>query len=298
MLLQQAYDVFIADRRINGCKPKTLAFYHDSAGAFLRFVADSDPHLPVGTVVNFVTPFFISLQERNLSDTTRHTYWRGVRTFMRFVHSEGYVPDEVRLPKIKCPVTTIKPLTNNEVKRVLLAFDANRFTDLRNRTIVHLLVDTGLRLSELVGIDLPNLNLEEGFIFVKGKGGKERWIPFGSATKQILWGYIKKRADVAQVGEQRFLVTHRGQPLSIRGVQVMFRRLADRVKIEGVRLSPHTLRHSFALLYIEHGGDPFSLQRILGHSTQAMTAKYINMARSNIKTQHNRFSPGDRLQSS
>ena len=74
MLLQQAYDVFIADRRINGCKPKTLAFYHDSAGAFLRFVADSDPHLPVGAVVKFVPPFFISLQERNLSDTTRHTY--------------------------------------------------------------------------------------------------------------------------------------------------------------------------------------------------------------------------------
>ena len=184
------------------------------------------------------------------------------------------------------------------MKRVLPAFDTNRFTDLRNRTIVHLLVDTGLRLSGLVGIDLPNLNLEEGFIFVKGKGGKERWIPFGSATKQILWGYIKKRAAVAQVGEQRFLVTHRGQPPSIRGVQVMFRRLADKVKIEGVRLSPHTLRHSFALLYIEHGGDPFSLQRILGHSTQAMTAKSINMARSNLKTQHNRFSPGDRLQSS
>ena len=78
----------------------------------------------------------------------------------------------------------------------------------------------------------------------------------------------------------------------------MFRRLANVVRIDGVRLSPHTLRHSFALLYIENGGDPFSLQRILGHSTQAMTAKYINMARANIKAQHNRYSPGDRLQSS
>ena len=189
MLLQQAYDVFIADRNINGCKPKTLAFYHDSAGAFLRFVANTETDAVVTSVSAYITPFFLALQERNLSDTTRHTYWRGVRTFMRFLHSEGYAPDEVRLPKIKCPVTTIKPLTNNEVKRVLRAFDTNRFTDLRNRTIVHLLVDTGLRLSELVGIDLPNLNLEEGFIFVKGKGGKERWIPFGSATKQILWGY-------------------------------------------------------------------------------------------------------------
>lgn len=295
MLLQQAYELFIADRKISGCTPKTLAFYHDSAGAFLRFASDSEPDLPVGGVVDFVTPFFLSLQERNLSDTTRHTYWRGVRSFMRFLHSEGYVSDEVRLPKIRCPVTTIKPLTNGEVKRVLRAFDTTRFTDLRNRTIVHLLIDTGLRLSELVGIELPHINLEEGFIFVTGKGGKERWIPFGSSTKKILWGYIKKRGNIAGFDEQRLLVTQRGQPLSIRGVQVMFRRLAHKVKIDGVRLSPHTLRHSFALLYIEHGGDPFSLQRILGHSTQAMTAKYINMARSNIKAQHNRFLPGDRL---
>jgi len=101
MLLQQAYDVFIADRKINGCKPKTLAFYHDSAGAFLRFTCNIDADVAVECVADYVTPFFLSLQERTLSDTTRHTYWRGVRSFMRFLHSEGYVADEVRLPKIK-----------------------------------------------------------------------------------------------------------------------------------------------------------------------------------------------------
>jgi len=298
MVLGQAYDLFITDRKINGCTPKTLAFYNDSAGAFVRFAATTATDAAVTSVADYVTPFFLSLQERNLSDTTRHTYWRGVRSFMRFLHEEGYVLDEVRLPKIRCPATTIKPLSHNEVKRVLRAFDTNRFTDLRNRMIVHLLIDTGLRLSELVGIELPHINLEEGFIFVAGKGGKERWIPFGSSTKKLLWGYIKKRGDIAAPTEERLLITEKGQPLSTRGVQVMFRRLANVVRIDGVRLSPHTLRHSFALLYIENGGDPFSLQRILGHSTQAMTAKYINMARANIKAQHNRYSPGDRLQSS
>ena len=71
MLLQQAYDVFIADRRINGCKTKTLAFYHDSAGAFLRFVRNTDTDAVVTSVSAYITPFFLALQERNLSDTTR-----------------------------------------------------------------------------------------------------------------------------------------------------------------------------------------------------------------------------------
>ena len=112
------------------------AFYHDSAGAFLRFASNTHADVAVECVRDYVTPFFLSLQERNVSDTTRHTYWRGVRSFMRFLHAEGYVLDEVRLPKIRCPATTIKPLSHNEVKRLLRAFDTNRFTDLRNRTTV------------------------------------------------------------------------------------------------------------------------------------------------------------------
>ena len=103
MLLGQAYDLFIADRKIHGCTPKTLAFYHDSVGAFLRFAAKADANAAVVSVADYVTPFFFSLQERNLSDTTRHTYWRGVRSFMRFLHAEGYVLDEVRLPKNSVP---------------------------------------------------------------------------------------------------------------------------------------------------------------------------------------------------
>ena len=138
----------------------------------MRFAATTATDAAITSVADYVTPFFFSLQEQNLSDTTRHTYWRGVHFFMHFLHAEGYVLDEVRLPKIRCSATTIKPLSHNEVERVLRAFDTNRFTDLHNRTTVHLLIDTGLRLLELVGIELPYINLEEGFIFVAVKGGR------------------------------------------------------------------------------------------------------------------------------
>ena len=90
-------------------------------------------------------------------------------------------------------------------------------------------------------------------------------------------------------------LTQRGTTLSPRGVQIVFRSLKKKLNLDGRKLSPHLLRHSFALAYIENGGDPFSLQRILGHTDQTTTSKYVNMARSNVKAQHSKYSPGEKL---
>jgi site-specific recombinase XerD len=268
-----------------------VKFYHDSAGGFLR----STPDAAVDRISEFVSPYFLALTERELSDATRHTYWRGIRVFMRFLHAEGYVDQPIKLPTLRPPQTTIKPLSVDQVRTILRAFDSDRFTDIRNRTHIQLLIDTGLRLSESTGIEMNDLQLDDGFILIRGKGNKERWVPFGKTTKQALWRYIKQRAPLVHASAVSLFVTQEGQPLTARGFQMVLKRLSKKIDLKGVRLSPHTLRHSFALQYIEAGGDPFSLQRILGHSTQAMTAKYINMARSNVKAQHERFSPGDRI---
>ena len=116
----------------------------------------------------------------------------------------------------------------------------------------------------------------------------------GQSTIKCLWNYIKKR-DVIDVNTNPYLfLTQRGTTRSARGVQIVFRSLKKK-DLVGVRLSPHLLRHSFALAYIENGGDPFSLQRILGHTDQTTTSKYVNMARSNVKAQHSKYSPGERL---
>ena len=181
------------------------------------------------------------------------------------------------------------------MRKALTSFNTNRFTGIRNQTILLLFLDTGMRLAELSGIDLSEINFDEGFILVHGKGRKERWVPFGREAKKALWSYIKQRAKVADQAESALFVTQDGSRFKPRGIQMVFKRLGKKLNLKGVRFSPHTFRHSFSLAYIEAGGDPFSLQRILGHSTQAMTAKYVHMAKSNVKAQHNKFSPGDRL---
>ena len=183
MWLSEAYDLFIADRRISGVSPKTLMFYNDSAGSFLHFAGGDTPLDQIGI---HVTPYFLALQDRDLTDTTRHTYWRGIRAFMRFLHAEGYVDQPIKLPMLSLPQTTIKPLSVDQVRSILHTFDSDRFTDLRNRTHIQLLIDSGLRLSESVGIEMNDLQLDDGFILIRGKGNKERWVPFGKATKQAL----------------------------------------------------------------------------------------------------------------
>ena len=90
-------------------------------------------------------------------------------------------------------------------------------------------------------------------------------------------------------------LTQRGTTLSARGIQIVFQSLKKKLNLDGSKISPHILRHSFALAYIENGGDPFSLQRILGHTDQSTTSKYVNMARTNVKAQHSKYSSGERL---
>jgi hypothetical protein len=105
MQLRQAYELFIADRKIGGVSPKTISFYGTSAGSFLRFAGGNTP---TGEVALHITPYFLALQERDLTDTTRHTYWRGIRAFVRFLHAEGYVDHPIKLPKLSLPQTTIR----------------------------------------------------------------------------------------------------------------------------------------------------------------------------------------------
>lgn len=294
MRISKALELFLAEKKISGFTQKTLAFYHDSAGALVRFVQEAEGDVDVDALQEWIAPFFLAAQERGTTSTTRHTYWRGIKTFTRFLDAEGYTKEAIRLPKVASSQTTVRPLSTDQIRAVLSAFDTSTFRGLRNQTLVRLLFDTGLRLQEACGVTTLDVDLHEGYLLVRhGKGQKERSVPFGKKTRKALWAYLKQRERYARPQYKELFITEEGTPFSARGVQMMFKRLRKRVQMEGIRLSPHTARHSFALHYIEAGGDPFSLQRILGHTTQAMTARYVNMARSNVKSQHEKFSVGN-----
>ena len=295
MDISRCYDLFLTDRKISGCSESTLRFYEYVIGKFLRYIKENNFDLSVESTHQHILPFFSHLQQQNLSPSTYHTLFRGIRVFTRFLHQEEYVEKEIRLPKVKQPHTTISPLTPAQMRKVLHSFNSNTYLGLRNYTIVRLFLDTGMRLGELSQLQLTDVNLEDGFVLVHGKGGKDRYVPIGRSTIKCLWKYIKTRATIEDFQTSSLFLTEQGKPLTSRAIQLAFKRLHKKIDLDGVRLSPHTLRHSFALAYIENGGDPFSLQRILGHTNQETTSKYVNMARTNVKSQHSKYSPGERL---
>ena len=295
MLLQQAFETFIADRRINGCAAKTIEFYRYAVGKILTFAHHRGAR-DTENLHEVIGPYFLHLHESQLSTHSIHTLHRGLRAFALFLAKEGFVERHPRLPHLRPATSVIEPLSVDHLRVIMGSIRTDSFVGLRDATIIRLLFDTGIRLGELTRIELPHVNFEEGFMFIRGKGNRERWVPVGKEMKKALWIYVKQRELYSSPSEPALFVRRDGNRLSARGIQQIFKRIKPNLpKSEHIRLSAHILRHSFALAYIEAGGDPFSLQRILGHSTQAMTAKYVNMARSNIKAQHDRFSPGDRL---
>ena len=294
MYLSRCIEMFLTEKRLSNLSNKTIDSYEYTIGKFVKYLESQEDDVDTTNLHLFVKPYLIHLQDSTRSPITYNTLLRGLGVFLRFLNTEGYVDEEIELPKIKNIQSKIHPLTPDQIRKILDSFDTDSFWGLRNKTIFSLMIDTGIRLSELSGLEMENIDLNEGFMVVKGKGQKERYVPFGKSIRKLLWTYIKQRSKYANQGVSSLFVTQTGTSLSRGGVVMIFKRLKKNLKLPG-RFHPHLLRHSFAVNYINNGGDSFSLQRILGHTTQEMTSRYVSLSTTNIKNQHQRYSPIDQL---
>ena len=191
----------------------------------------------------------------------------------------------------------VNTYTQEQITNLIGLCSRSNDSGCRNLAILLLLLDTGIRVSELVSIEVSDVNLTDGYIKIRyAKGGKERLIPIGSLVQKSLWKYINssRPKPVTQRVTRLFLGSH-GMPLTRSGVQQMIRRYGKQLDINGVRCSPHTFRHTFAKSYLINGGDIFSLQKILGHTSLASVRIYLNLFGTDIKKQHQKYSPADNL---
>ena len=218
MNIYRCYVLFLTDRKISGYSEATIRFYEYVIGKLLRFIEEKNLDSSVESIHHHILPFFSHLQQQPLSPSTDHTLFRGLRAFTRFLHQESYVKDEIRLPKVKQPHTTIFPLNPSQMKAILHSFDTKTYLGIRNYTIIRLFLDTGMRLSELSRLQLNEINLEEGFVMVHGKGVKDRYVPIRRSTIKCLWNYIKDRAVIDVNTNPYLFLTQRGTTLSARGI--------------------------------------------------------------------------------
>ncbi len=229
------------------------------------------------------------------SETVFRTYG-GIRCAFRFWTREGMLgrnPMEL-VERPRRERALIRPMSPEQAARLLEAPDTRNWEGVRDRAMMMLMLDSGLRISEVLSLEAARVDWVNCAAVVMGKGRKERSVPFSARTAQALLEYARARSQRPIKGGQFFL-GRTGKPICRSKMRKLIVRYGREAGIEGVRLSPHTLRHTFAVLYVRNGGDSFSLQEILGHSTLEMTRQYVNLARRDVAEQHRKFAPMEAL---
>ncbi len=291
-----------------GRRPKTVAWYTDILAGFGAFaLAELGREPLVGDLsLDLARRWAAALTgagsaagepTRRLSSATRHGYLTALKAFARWLRRERYVSRDplagLAVPRLE---DHLFPVFSDEQLGALLAETRGDSPRARRwAAVVWLLLDGGLRLSELVGLTGERLDLERGEARVLGKGGRERLVPLGAAAISALRRYLALRGEPA--GTEPVFLDQAGRPLSRTAVYRGVRSLGRRAGISGVRCSPHTFRHSFATRFLTLGGDVLTLQRLLGHSPRslAVTQRYVTLLDEDLRAAHRRASPGDHL---
>jgi integrase/recombinase XerD len=186
--------------------------------------------------------------------------------------------------------TLPRVLSEAEVESLLAAPDVETPLGLRDKAMLELLYATGMRVSELTGLALPQLRLDTGFILITGKGSKERVVPVGDQAEKWVGNYLAEaRPGLAKGRHERVFVNGRGGPLSRQGFWKNLRNYGLGVGIP--ELSPHVLRHSFATHLLEHGADLRAVQMMLGHSDISTTQIYTHIHAQRLRSLYDRHHP-------
>jgi integrase/recombinase XerC len=231
-----------------------------------------------------VRAFIADLHGRGIARSSIARKLATLRSFFRYLCREGIVqanPAKL-VPTPKLPKRLPAHLSVDEVDRLLASPGRQDVQSARDRAILELFYASGIRLSELVGLDLHNLDLREGLVKVKGKGNKERIVPVGSKAKMALKGYLDKRKELiptsgqGPLGPPAVFLNRRGGRLSARSVERILLKYLQRSGL-GPKITPHGLRHSYATHLLEAGADLRAIQELLGHASLSTTQRYTHL---------------------
>ena len=261
-------------------------FTHNTLDAYLRDVEKllvyfEGEGLEVAEVTtDHLHHFAATLHEMGIAPRSQARILSGVRSFFRFLRIDGRIEDDptelLESPLVGKHLPEV--LSTEEVDSLEAAIDLTKWEGHRNRAIIEVLFSCGLRVSELVGLKLSNLYLDEEFLRVEGKGRKERLVPLSpKAIKELrLWFNDRQHMDIKPGEEDFVFLNRRGSHLTRTMILIIIKRLAEDAGIKKV-ISPHTLRHSFATVLLEGGADLRAIQAMLGHESIGTTEIYTHI---------------------
>lgn len=254
-----------------------LMTFAEAHSLSLDEIKESDLHL-----------LLASLRDMGIQPRSQARLISGIRAFFKFLRIEGYIDSDptslIEFPYLGRTLPDV--LSVEEIDAMIASIDYDKNEALRNETIIETLYGSGLRVSELTGLRISRLYLDEGYMRIEGKGNKQRLVPLSPRAMTLISEYLEQRVSqpIKPGNEDILFLNRRGASMTRVMVFYVVRDLAAKAGIEKT-VSPHTLRHSFATHLLEGGANLRAIQEMLGHESIATTEIYVHLDRSRLRTE-------------
>ena len=299
LLFDDALNYFFRNMEERGLAEQTMNFYKKKLSAFRKFLVQIKKAQFLEKLTGEEIKYYIESKYSKNKTNTFNCHARALRAFFNYLERDGYL--------IANPARNIKPkkvrkekidyFTIDQVRRLITSFDLRYKSELRNLLIVMVLLDTGVRNSELVRIKLEDINYQERSIYVYAtKTNTFRTVYYSKETERILNVYRREVLKGADKGPLFIKFNNQcNEPIAGEGINAdivyrLLNRKAQKVFGSDIRINPHKFRHTFATHFVINGGDPFSLRDLLGHTNIETTKIYVDMSPKDLKTKHTKHS--------
>ncbi|HZH92185.1 MAG TPA: tyrosine-type recombinase/integrase [Pyrinomonadaceae bacterium] len=283
--LDQPFNQFCQERQyIKNSAANTIIFYRQSYKAFKLYVGEDTQELNKSVLNRFV----LTMREKGLKPSTCNVYIRGLNSFLSWLHEYEFITEPLKIKLLKTEQRVMKTFSDQQLKAIV-SFKPKTFTEFRIHTLLCLLIDTGVRVTEALELEREKIDFDNLFLTVRGKGNKERFIPMSLELRKTLWKFCQQHSH------SLVFPNRDGGKLLYDNTRRDFRILCHRLKIEGFDGSFHAFRRKFAKSYVRNGGNLFYLMKALGHTTLTMSKKYVEVETDELKETHIKTSLLSRL---
>ena len=268
--------------------------YSRDIGSYITFLEDNQHETVSGEDTALILKHLIAMRDAGLSARSRARHLVSIRGFYRYLVQEKIIDSDparlIDLPKSGLKLPDV--LTVSDIDLLLRAPDTEKPAGLRDAAMLELLYAAGLRVSELVHLKLHDINLEAGYVRVFGKGSRERVVPIGRHALNRIDRYLEKARPLLlkNLSSEYLFVARAGKPMTRQGFWKLLKRYAVRTSLNK-KITPHSLRHSFASHLLEGGADLRAVQVMLGHVDISTTQIYTHVAREQLKQMHKKYHP-------
>ena len=293
--LARQIEAYISNLVREGASEHTIAAYASDLAQFLEYLSPPDLEPPAPRAIDslLLREWMASLYKRDLNASSIQRKLAAVRSFFQFMMREGAIDVNVaRLTRTpKAPKKLPEVMTAEQTNTLIDAVATNRLErphPARDRAMLELLYGCGLRVSELAGLDLGDLDRSEGWIRVRGKGRKERQVPLPGKTAEALERYLNERPVVRN--ERAVFLNHRGARIGVRGIHGIVKMYATSLA-DDPSIHPHSFRHAYATHLLAAGADLRAIQELLGHVRLSTTQKYTQVALTDLMAVYDKAHP-------